>query len=124
MMNTRYSQQGVTMVGWLIIIMFVMMVGVAVMRLYPLYYDHYLVKDSVEILLKDKSISKNMSEENVRKQLNKQFVVNNITDIDPNTLKVEKKGGKIMLHMEYEARAPFIYNIDFAVRFNDSWVVQ
>ncbi|MFO1258750.1 MAG: DUF4845 domain-containing protein [Gammaproteobacteria bacterium] len=122
-MDTMNTQRGVTLIGWLIIISFFMMVGIGVMRLYPIYYDHMSVKMSLKKLAQDSSL-KDASEKQIREILQRHFTVNNVESVTPEALEIIKKGGVMTLQMKYEARAPFIYNIDLIVRFDDSVVVN
>lgn len=122
-MDTMNTQRGVTLIGWLIIICFFMMVGIGVMRLYPIYYDHMSVKASLEKMAQDASL-KEASVKQIREKLQRHFTVNNVESTTPDMLEIIKKGNTMTLQMKYEARAPFIYNIDFAVHFDDSVVVK
>ena len=122
-MNLINSQKGVTLIGWLIIIGFFALLGTGIMRLYPVYYDYYLVKESLNSLAKDKNI-KRMSKEEIYKKFQSQFIVNNIHTVDYKDLLIVKNKDKLNLKMIYEARAPFIFNINFAVNFDYQILVE
>jgi hypothetical protein len=122
-MDTFNSQRGATLIGWLFIVSFIILMGVGVMRLYPVYYDHFTVKASLKSLATDSSI-KSSNLKQIQEKLLRHFSVNNVQDVDAKNLEMEKKAGKITLILKYEVRVPFMYNIDFAVSFDDSVVVN
>lgn len=122
-MDTINTQRGVTLIGWLIIISFIMMMGIGVMRLYPIYYDHMSVKTSLEKMAQDATL-KEASPKQIRERLQRHFMVNNVETANPEMLEIIKKGGTMTLQMKYEARAPFLFNIDLVVHFDDSVVVK
>lgn len=122
-MDTFNSQRGATLIGWLFIVCFIILMGVGIMRLYPVYYEHFTVKASLDNLASDSSIKSNNLKQ-IQEKLLRNFTVNSVQGVDAENLEIEKKGGKMTLILKYEVRVPFLYNIDFAVSFDDSVVVD
>jgi len=112
----RGDQRGMTLIGFmigLIVVGFFVYMG---MILVPAYSEYQGVKKALDSV----AAASNPNETNndvIVKALDRQFTVGYVETIQGKDVKVirEKRGN--LLSADYEVRKPFIYNIDFAVKF-------
>lgn len=88
-------------------------------KIVPVYVDYLTITEVVEDMkLEDAVASKHPRA--IREILTKRFNTNNLWDYElDDTVKIQKdpKHG-IAMHIDYERRIPFIYNLDVVAKFN------
>ena len=111
------KQRGATFLGMLTIASILGLALYAGIRLVPRYMDYFSAvqaKNAVATSLKDAA-----SPGEVRRALEARWTVDYINDVDPKEdIEVTKVGNGMEMHLNYEARAPFIGNISFAIEFD------
>lgn len=115
-MDTRQNQKGMSFIGVifsLIIFAFIFMFG---LRLFPLYYDYYAVQDIIEKVAKETAGS-NAPPMQVWRKVQKHLEVNSIGYINAEDFNIlrNKNGNELVL--KYDARTPYVGNIDLIARF-------
>lgn len=116
-MVRRQYQQGVTAVGWLVIIAIVGFFFLLTIRLFPMYYDAFVVQKALDDVAQDRNVSpRNRREvvESLRKQLT---VIEGMDAVDPSSVEIRKSGDGFKYVLEYEQREPFLANLSFVGEF-------
>lgn len=111
------SQVGLTLPGFLFALLVLGFCLTVAFRLGPLYLDNYTVAQSFASL-GDGDI-RNLSDQGIRQRLYKNFVVNNVDDIDLKAVKVDRSAEKILVSLNYERRVNLFRNIDAVVSFEN-----
>ena len=110
------GQRGLTMISWLIVIVFLLFQGVIAMNVIPVYLTDSSVKKIMEALPGDVS-----AQEAGTKQLNglvaKRLSINSIYSIKPEHIAVKKGRAENIVTIEYEPRGKLIGNLDYIVSF-------
>ena len=117
-MNMRKAQRGVTGAGWLIILAIIGFFILLLLKLGPIYLDHYRVKATLESLKEEPLITQKTPRE-IRTLLKKRFDVNYVTSVTPDDLEIKRKPGILEVTLDYEARTGIIGNVDALVSFSD-----
>ncbi len=112
----KRSQQGLTLVSFIIVLVIVCFFGYMGMVLGPAYSEYYGVVKAVNFVAA--AASPNDADlASMQKALDRQFTVGYVETVMGKDAKLirAKTGNK--LSMEYEARKSFMYNIDFVMKF-------
>jgi Tfp pilus assembly major pilin PilA len=117
-MKTRSSQQGMSLLSWMVVIFVVSILVTVVVKLVPVYMDSLTVKSIVEDVASQQKLNSNSTRE-IRKALESQFMVNRVEAITAKDVKIIKEKGKIFLNANYEKRVPVMYNVDAVVKFEN-----
>ncbi len=115
-MNGRY-QQGMSSLSMLVLLAVIGFFLTALFKLGPLYLDNYFVSASINSLKNEKIHE--ISDQQVRRILDKLFTINGVRDITAREVKVDRQKTRTLVIMAYEKRVPFIGNIDVVVKFDN-----
>jgi Tfp pilus assembly protein PilE len=111
------KQRGITLIGFIIVLVVAGFFAYMGMVLGPAYSEYYGVVKALNSVAADASPS-NPDMNAIRRALDRQFNVGYVENVSSKQAKIirDKTTGN-MLSMQYEVRKPFIYNIDFVVKF-------
>lgn len=120
-MMTRPSQQrGISLIGWTVILLVVVVLGTAAFRMVPAYMEHNTIATMINSLLQDSKTAL-MSPREVRDSLSKRFTINQVDVINVNDLIITKEGGILKISTDYEVREPMFYNVNIVMTFQDEF---
>ena len=114
-----HKQRGVSMFGFLLIAIVVIMFAMLAMKLVPAYVEYFSVKKILNAMGQD-SETKAMSNADIRNSFAKRAEVGYVTVVKPEDLDVDRSGGKVVISTEYEYRTPLVGNISLIVDFKAS----
>lgn len=124
----RFSQRGMTMWQWLVVILIAGLGLTVAVALGPIYINNVTVRSTVKDLQGDPELGGKSIVE-IRSAIERRFDVNTIEVIqavcrDPKKpcLKIEKTASALKIDANYEARTHVIANIDAVVVFKDNVV--
>jgi len=121
----KTKQSGVTLIGFLVILLVVGFFGYMAMKLVPSYTEYGGVVKAVNQEASSGTSGKSLDE--IRRDLmfkfDNQYVGDNT--IKPADITISRdNGGGSTLHVVYDKDIPFIYNIDFLLHFEKSVKMQ
>lgn len=116
-MRFRHSQQGLSSVSIILIILVAVFFGTCAIKLFPVYTESMTVKKAVEITV-EQAKTKKLTPSEIRSVLDKQLGVNRADAIKAKDVIITRKDGKTFLDATYEKRVPLMFNIDVVVRFD------
>jgi hypothetical protein len=117
-MKLRHSQQGVTAIGWVLIFMLVGLVGLAGIRLFPVYMQSMAVNSMMQSITTDPEVTEPAQ---IRRGLIRNMRVSNITAVELDAFELKNIDGRRHLYVEYDHRVPFIGGVDFIVTFEKAY---
>jgi len=112
-------QSGITLIGFVIMLVIVAFFAYTAMKLVPAYLDYFNVAKALNTVA-TQSTSADMSAEEVQRQLDTQQLSQYFADEDiqaKNITVVSNPNGGRSLKLSYDKKIPWIYNIDFLVHF-------
>ncbi|HEX5954228.1 MAG TPA: DUF4845 domain-containing protein [Rhodanobacteraceae bacterium] len=115
-------QSGITLIGFVILLVILAFFAYTAMKLVPAYLDYFNVAKAVNTVA-TQSTSGDMSIEEVQRQLDTQQLSQYFADEDieaKNITVVSTPNGGRSLKLSYDKKIPWIYNIDFLVHFEKS----
>ena len=116
MTNSMEKQQGLTLISWLVVIVFLLFQAVIAMNVIPVYLTDSNVKKIMRALPDDdnaKGLTANKLKILVAKRLN----INSIYTVTADHITVKSGRGENLVTIEYEPRGKLIGNLDYIVSF-------
>jgi type II secretory pathway pseudopilin PulG len=115
----KSKQKGITLMGFLIVLIVVAFFGYMAMKLVPAYTEFMGVTKAMNQLASEESAG---SPAEVRNALMKKLDFQYVSDdtITPQDITFKRSGNATELAVSYDKRIPFMYNIDFLVHFEKS----
>ncbi|HJR69927.1 MAG TPA: DUF4845 domain-containing protein [Gammaproteobacteria bacterium] len=117
MTSTRHAQAGMTALGFLIIAMLVGIVGLAVVKVTPMYIKSMRMNTILADVERDLS-GQNATPVSIRNELAKRFSVEDI-NLDIDSFKITQSKNGYTLRVAYDERATYIADIYLLVAYDE-----
>jgi Tfp pilus assembly major pilin PilA len=120
----KNKQTGITLIGFLVILVVVAFFGYAAMKLVPAYTESMGVTKAMNQIATSGVEGKSLDE--IRRDLLFKMGFQYVDDatIQPQDITVERASTGSVLHVNYDKQIPFVYNIDFLLHFDKSVPLQ
>ncbi len=115
----RKQQQGMTFIGWLIVLGLIAFFAILVLRLVPSYLEYFKVESTLESLKNEPDITGKAPAE-IRSLISRRFSVNDVEHVTARDVKVTRDGGRTIISIKYEVRVPIMGNVDAVTKFDKS----
>ena len=116
MSNPRSTQRGLTMISWIVVIVFLLFQGVIAMNVMPVYLTDSSVESIMKNLPNDTAV-RSASTKQLKVLINKRLNMNNVYSITSKHIKIKKGRGETIVRIEYEPRGKLIGNLEYIVNF-------
>ncbi len=116
-MRLRKHQQGLGMLGWLVVLGIASFALTCFFRIGPIYLEYWQTKKALDLVLIG-SQSSGKSKEELLAAIQRQFDVSRIESIDTKNIKFVDARGSREVDANYEKRVALIANIDVVVKFD------
>ena len=116
---SKRKQSGITLIGFIIVMVVAGFFAYMGMVLGPAYSEYYGVVKAMNFVAAE-ATPNTTDYETLRKGLDRQFNVGYVESVTGKEAKLIRDKTGNVLSMTYEVRKPFIYNIDFVVKFSHS----
>lgn len=118
-MRNFNKTRGITMIGFLIMVIVLGFFAYMVMRLMPMYVEYFGVVKSMEQLNEDPAAAQKSLYE-LKRDLSLKFSVQYVDDLPPGSITLRHEKGRAILNIHYERRVSFFYNVDMVATFDKS----
>ena len=120
----KSKQAGITLIGFLIVLIVVGFFGFMAMKLVPAYSEYMGVVKAMNQEATNGVYGKTL--DSIRRDLSYKFSMQYVDDgtITPSDITITHVNGGNQLNIAYDKQMPFIYNIDFLVHFEKSVPLQ
>ena len=120
-MSIRQRTRGITLIGFLMLLLVVGFFAYLAMRLVPVYVEYMGVVKAME-QVRSESGSAQAPPEQIRRSLSLKFNTQYIDDnaIPPQAIQVLREGNSQILRIRYERRVPFVHNLELLASFDKS----
>lgn len=122
-MKSRQSK-GLTLIGFLIVLVIAMFFIYAGMRVIPMYLEYHALKNAMATLQADpgsKSMTPAQMKERIERSLWSSYASNNIKR---EHMHVSRKTGGVSIRVKYSIKEPFLGNISIVGDFDHSVVLR
>ena len=109
------KQRGLTLIGFVMILIVAGFFAFIIMRLFPVYTEYYSVVRDMEGLASEAGVA-TMTPDQVRERLFRRFYISYVQSVKKENVKVVRQNG-YNLTVKYEVRKPLAYNLDFVAMF-------
>lgn len=112
------KQEGMSLVGFLIVLSLVVFVAYLGMRIVPIYLEFYSVKSAMNGLAKQPG-SARFSPFDIKSSMSNRLNINFADgNLEPENIKVVRNNG-VWLQVRYEVREPIMGNLDVIATFDE-----
>jgi hypothetical protein len=122
-MHMRNRQQGMTMIGWLLVMIPVAIVVYAGIRITPVYLNYYRVVRSLQQLGIESRDDAQRSVNSLRTSLDKRFDIEYVDHPKANQVEFTRVNGTWVATVDYEDLAPLFSNISLLAQFHKEVVL-
>ena len=122
-MNIR-KRKGLTLIGFLIVLVIVLFFAYAGMRVIPMYLEYQALISAMEKLKNDpaaKAMSPFRIKDSIQRSLWVSYASNNIKK---EHIRISKKSNGVNVRVAYEVREDFLGNIDIVASFDRTVVLR
>jgi hypothetical protein len=112
----KRTQRGITLIGFILVLCVVGLFAYVGMVIGPAYSEYYGVVKAMNYVAKEATPNET-DFETLRKGLDRQFNVGYVESVQGKDAKLIRDKGGNVLSMTYEVRKPFVYNIDFVMKY-------
>jgi hypothetical protein len=120
----RRQQSGITLIGWVVLLIPVAIVGYACIRLTPVYLNYMKVAKAVEQVATEFEGDEQVSNLTVRKSLERRFDVDSVTYPPLDSIVVSRDGKTWVVQAAYEDVVPLFGNLALLIKFDKNAVIQ
>jgi hypothetical protein len=114
----RHSQRGITLIGWLFLLLPVAIVVYAVIRLTPVYLNYMRVSKALSQSASETKGSDTFNMQAMRNSLEKRFDIEGIERPTYKDIDIHRDGEHWVAIIDYEDMAPMFGNISLLVQFH------
>ncbi|MGQ7958451.1 DUF4845 domain-containing protein [Pseudomonas sp. SP16.1] len=123
-MTFARSQQGLSILGWLMVLAVVAFFASTAFKVIPHYLDYMSLEKIITSVETDKALEVRTVGE-FYSHVEKGMQVNSIRDLKMrDILKVKVENNEFLAHLKYEKREPLIENLDLVVTFDKEFRVR
>ena len=123
-MNLPKKQQGMTVLGWLMLISIVGGATTLGVRLVPHYMDFNTAVTLLDAMAREPGMI-NQRTVGLRAMFKKKLKINNIYEFDlKERLKIKRASDRINIDLEYEIREPVVSNVYILLTFKHNIVLR
>ncbi|MDE2218859.1 MAG: DUF4845 domain-containing protein [Gammaproteobacteria bacterium] len=112
------TQRGVTLIGWVILLLPVGLIGYAGILLTPKYLNYFNVVKAMNQEADEDKDNPQVDPKLVRAGLSRRFDVEYIDKPTPNDIDVHRDGDHWVMVADYEELVPLFGNVSILVQFN------
>jgi hypothetical protein len=121
MIINNKKQQGMTAIGFVMLLGMIAFFTAIALKLTPLYLEHFEVSSVLKSLAQEPGIASKSAAE-IEDIIMKRLGINDVTHVTKDNIEISKEDGKISIVISYEARVPMLANIDIVANFKDDKV--
>src|SRR5580658_5739990 len=120
----RHSQRGVTMIGWLVLMVPIGIVVYSVIRLIPIYLNYMRVSKALSETMSEARSGDTTNGTTLRSALEKHFDIEGIEKPTTKDIDIHRDGEHWVAIADYEDLAPMFGNISLLVQFHKEAQVE
>jgi hypothetical protein len=118
------NQNGLTLLGFLIVLVIGLFFAYATMRVLPMYLEYHALVNAMNTLVSDPQ-SKTLPPHKIKRQISTSLWASYASNnIKPEHMRISKKTNGINVTVKYEIREDFLGNIDIVGKFENTVVLR
>jgi hypothetical protein len=117
-MKTIRNQRGLSLLGFIFILVLVLFFTYIGIKLVPIYLNHWSLMSEVRAVASEPG-SANKPPNTLRRELQRRFNVSYVEYVEPRHIEIER-GEELRIVVRYDVEQHLIGNIDAVIRFNSA----
>lgn len=117
MTKILHRQRGITLMGFVFLLVVVGFFAYIGMRLFPIYSEFYSVSSAMEAVKKEPGVAQSTPAQ-VREMLFNRLYISYVENVKNQNVTITRDRGSYTMTVKYEMEAPFMHNIFFVGRFD------
>jgi hypothetical protein len=113
-MRSRHS--GITLIGFLVVLVVLGFFAFIAMRLFPVYSEWYSVVSAMKGLANEPGIGR-MGADQIRSRFDRRLYTSYVESVKANNVRITTQGGP-QIRVRYEVRRPMFGNLDIIATFD------
>jgi len=114
----KRTQRGVTMIGWICLLIPIAIVGYSAIRLVPVYLNYAKIARSMTQIGQESSATD--PQQNIRYALEKRLDIEQVDFPEAKDFVIRRDGQNWLLEIDYEDGAPLLSNVFLTAKFSKS----
>ena len=114
----RSKQTGVTLIGWIVLLIPVAICAYAGMRLTPVYLNYQKVTKALDVVQSQFKDGTGNSQQEIRKVLERNLGIQSVDYPNEKDFKITKDGRQWVVSIAYDDQAPLFSNVFILVSFD------
>lgn len=115
-MINKHKQQGLTTVGWIVVIAIFGSIVLTGFKVLPMYMEFLSVKSVMESVAEDTSLDPK-SKKDLWEAISKRLYVNSVRELKKEDFAFTRKDGVTTITADYEVRKPYIAQLFIGANF-------
>ena len=117
-MQNINRQQGMTVTGWLIVLLIIGIFAGLGIKIGPVYLQHYTVRNVLESL-EDEPLITQKTAAMIKKMIMRRLDINGIYSLDRKNIEVKKSPGIMVVSIDYKVQKRIVGNLDALMTFSE-----
>lgn len=113
----KHKQQGMTLIGLIIMFLFIGFLLLAVLRIFPLYYENNAVKTALTSFSEEYKSTPNMTVAKMRENLQRRLDVQDVNNLKVKDITFKKSRNGYTVDASYHPVVNYLGNINFMLDF-------
>ena len=115
-MRSLRRQTGMSMIGWLLVLVVAGFFMLCAFRMIPAYGENRYIQSALRSLPAGDDLEE-MSNGAIRKKMLSFYMVNNVRSEGAKQIAIDRSSNKLTVNVDYEVRVPLFYNIEVVMSF-------
>jgi hypothetical protein len=116
-MHMRRGQQGVTLMGFVIVLIVLGFFAYMAMRLIPMYSEYSSISKALDATVQDPIIN-GADPRKIRDMISRHFETGYVDSVQPEDIDIKRTSDGVTLTVDYDASKPFIANLSLVGHFH------
>ena len=112
----RRGQQGITLMGFVIVMIVLGFFAYLAMRMIPMFEEYYGISKALDAVVQDPAIT-TADEAKIRDMVSRHFETGYVDSITPKDIKITRRDKGIILSVVYDVSKPLAYNVNLVGHF-------
>lgn len=123
LMKSKNKQNGLSSLGWIVVIGLFALLTIAALKVFPMYYDNYKVKVVLESLSQDTDVDAE-STSAIWASLSERLYAEAIESVQREHVSITQNNGQTNVTISYETRDSYFANLFIGAKFSQSVVID
>jgi hypothetical protein len=120
----RHNERGITMIGWLFLLIPFAIVAYGAIRLAPIYLNYMRIARTLESMKTEIKADESANQVSIRNALNKHLDIEGVEFPTEKEFQIHRDGQTWIVDTAYEDVAPLFGNVSLLIKFNKSVTIE